>query len=62
MRRAETRMVSLDPVRGAESNKMVVVSNDGANTLGSPRSVVSSWLLVKGFADTGLRALDPWTT
>jgi hypothetical protein len=58
-------MVSLDPVRGAESNKIrpvVVVSNDGANTLGSPRSVVSSWLLVKGFADTGLRALDPWTT
>lgn len=34
MRRAEIRMVSLDPVRGAESNKTrpaVVVSNDGAN-------------------------------
>ncbi|GLY66285.1 type II toxin-antitoxin system PemK/MazF family toxin [Amycolatopsis taiwanensis] len=34
MRRAEIRMVSLDPVRGAESNKTrpaVIVSNDGAN-------------------------------
>lgn len=34
MRRAEIRVVSLDPVRGAESNKTrpaVIVSNDGAN-------------------------------
>ena len=36
MRRAEIRMVSLDPVRGAESNKTrpaVIVSNDGANAV-----------------------------
>ncbi|HVW42697.1 MAG TPA: type II toxin-antitoxin system PemK/MazF family toxin [Amycolatopsis sp.] len=34
MRRGEIRLVSLDPVRGAESNKTrpaVIVSNDGAN-------------------------------
>ncbi|MGE3449462.1 MAG: type II toxin-antitoxin system PemK/MazF family toxin [Microbacteriaceae bacterium] len=34
MRRGEIRMVDLDPVRGAESNKQrpaVIVSNDGAN-------------------------------
>jgi mRNA interferase MazF len=34
MRRAEIRLVSFDPVRGAESNKTrpaVIVSNDGAN-------------------------------
>jgi len=36
MRRGEIRMVSLDPVRGAESNKTrpaVIVSNDGANAV-----------------------------
>ncbi len=35
MRRGEIRMVNLDPVRGAESNKVrpaIIVSNDGANT------------------------------
>jgi mRNA interferase MazF len=34
MRRGEVRLVSFDPVRGAESNKTrpgVIVSNDGAN-------------------------------
>jgi mRNA interferase MazF len=34
VRRGEIRLVSLDPVRGAESNKTrpgVIVSNDGAN-------------------------------
>lgn len=36
MRRAEIRLVSLDPVRGSESGKTrpaVVVSNDGANAV-----------------------------
>lgn len=36
MRRAEIRLVNLDPVRGAESNKTrpaVIVSNDGANAV-----------------------------
>jgi mRNA interferase MazF len=36
MRRAEIRLVSLDPVRGSESDKTrpaVVVSNDGANAV-----------------------------
>lgn len=36
MRRAEIRLVDLDPVRGAESNKVrpaVIVSNDGANAV-----------------------------
>src|SRR5260370_32734790 len=35
MRRGEIRLVDLDPVRGAESNKRrpaVIVSNDGANS------------------------------
>ncbi len=35
MRRGEIRLVDLDPVRGAESNKVrpaIIVSNDGANT------------------------------
>ncbi len=35
MRRGEIRLVNLDPVRGAESNKIrpaVIVSNDGANS------------------------------
>ena len=35
MRRGEIRLVDLEPVRGAESNKQrpaVIVSNDGANT------------------------------
>jgi mRNA interferase MazF len=35
MRRAEIRLVELEPVRGAESNKLrpaVIVSNDAANT------------------------------
>ena len=36
MRRAEIRLVDLDPVRGSESNKTrpaVIVSNDGANAV-----------------------------
>jgi mRNA interferase MazF len=36
MRRAEIRLVNLDPVRGAESGKTrpaVIVSNDGANAV-----------------------------
>ncbi|RZQ59951.1 type II toxin-antitoxin system PemK/MazF family toxin [Amycolatopsis suaedae] len=36
MRRGQIRMVDLEPVRGAESNKVrpaVVVSNDGANAI-----------------------------
>ncbi|GAA5160097.1 MULTISPECIES: type II toxin-antitoxin system PemK/MazF family toxin [Amycolatopsis] len=36
MRRAEIRLVDLEPVRGAESNKTrpaVIVSNDGANAV-----------------------------
>ncbi|HET6501313.1 MAG TPA: type II toxin-antitoxin system PemK/MazF family toxin [Amycolatopsis sp.] len=36
MRRAEIRLVSLDPVRGSESDKTrpaVIVSNDGANSI-----------------------------
>ncbi|TNC23989.1 type II toxin-antitoxin system PemK/MazF family toxin [Amycolatopsis alkalitolerans] len=36
MRRAEIRLVDLDPVRGAESSKTrpaVIVSNDGANAV-----------------------------
>jgi mRNA interferase MazF len=35
MRRGEIRLVDLDPVRGAEANKLrpaVIVSNDGANS------------------------------
>jgi mRNA interferase MazF len=35
MRRGEVRMVDLDPVRGAEANKLrpaVIVSNDAANS------------------------------
>lgn len=38
MRRAEIRLVDLDPVRGAESSKTrpaVIVSNDGANVVAS---------------------------
>jgi mRNA interferase MazF len=36
VRRGEIRLVDLDPVRGAEANKLrpaVVVSNDGANSV-----------------------------